>query len=115
MHSHTIQGEERVSAIPLLLMTFTELALWADSVSKLRCPSVVCLSVPSQKTCFPVDWRILVKERIANIGILIEIVFLCRFDDFLCFDIFLRCWVFATSLLCIMWELARGGLVAVGV
>ena len=27
------------------ISVFTELALWADSVSKLRCPSVVCVSV----------------------------------------------------------------------
>ena len=52
---------------------FTQLALRTDSVCKLRCPSVVympvCLSVPSQKPHFPVDWRILVIEHIANIGI----------------------------------------------
>ena len=48
---------------------FTESAHWADSVSNSRCPLVVCLCVPSRKPRFPLDYRLLVKERIANIGI----------------------------------------------
>ena len=77
----------------------------------------MCVFVTSRKTCFPVDWRLLVKEHIANIGILLDILCFGCFDDFLCFDIF---WVFGslqTSLLCIMGELAGGGFLdmAVGV
>ena len=48
-----------------------------------------CLCVPSQKNCFPVDWRHLVEERIANIGIPLDISSFCRFDDFLRFEIVL--------------------------
>ena len=29
----------------------------------------MCVSLPSQKTHFPVDWRLLVEERFANIGL----------------------------------------------
>ena len=32
----------------------------------------VCLCVPSRNTRIPVDWRLLVKEHIANIGIPLE-------------------------------------------
>ena len=38
-----------------------------------------CLCVPSQKTCFQVDWRLLVNERIANIGIPLEVLFGCYY------------------------------------
>ena len=58
----------------------------ADSGSKLQYPWVmclcVCLSVPSQKTRFLVDWRLLVKECIASIGIPLD------FFRFLIFDLF---------------------------
>ena len=47
---------------------FTALAVWADSVSKLQCPSV-CVCVPPRFIRFPVDWRLLVEDLIANIGI----------------------------------------------
>ena len=40
------------------------------SVSVAVSMSCLCVGVPWQKTCFPVDWRLLVKERIANICIL---------------------------------------------
>ena len=72
------------------------------------------LSVPSQKTRFPVDWRLLVEERIANIGIPLDILGFCCFKDFLRLEIF---WVFGflrTSVLCIIGELAGGGSVDVG-
>ena len=35
--------------------------------------SSVCVFMPSRKTRFMVDWRLLVKERIANIGLPLEI------------------------------------------
>ena len=60
-----------------------------------------CVFVQSRKTCFPEDWRLLVKERIANIGIPLDIL---GFLSFL--------WVFGslrTSLLSIMGELSGGG------
>ena len=56
-------------------MFFIELALWADSVAKSRCPDVFRVSVPLRKTRFPVDWRILVEERVANIGIPLDLFF----------------------------------------
>ena len=45
--------------------------------------SVSRVSLPSQKTGFPVDWRLLVKGRIANIGILLDFSGFCCFNDFL--------------------------------
>ena len=62
----------------------------------------MCVFVPSPKTRFQVDWRLLVKERIPNIGITIGIL---GFDDFFQW-FFFGFWVFATSLLCKMGELA---------
>ena len=55
---------------------FTKLALWAISVSKLWCVHqlFLCLSVPSGKTHFLVDWRFLVKDCIANIGIPVDLL-----------------------------------------
>ena len=53
----------------LQVRVFTASALWADSVSKSKCPSVAYLSLPLRKACFPVDWRLLVEEHIANFGI----------------------------------------------
>ena len=38
-------------SLPRLVLT--EMVLWADSVSKLWCPNVVCLCVPSRKTRIP--------------------------------------------------------------
>ena len=51
------------------------------------------------------NWRLLVKERMANIGITLDVLnfFLCVFG---CLQ---------TSLLCIMGELAGGGSVAMAV
>ena len=54
-----------------LCSIFTESAHWADSVYN-PC-LLVCLYVPSQKPRFPVYWRLLVKECIANIGIPLDI------------------------------------------
>ena len=39
-----------------LYSAYSESALWADSVSKLQCPDVVFVCVPSRKPRFPVDW-----------------------------------------------------------
>ena len=69
----------------------------------------VCLSVPLRKPRFPVDWRLLVKESIANICIPLEIF------GFLQFDFCLVLWSLQTSLLCMMGELAGVGYVAVAV
>ena len=44
-----------------------------------------------------VDWRLLVKELIANIGIPQEISGSYRFDDFLCSEIVLGFWFFANQ------------------
>ena len=78
--------------------------------------SVCRVSVPSQKTRFPVDWRLLVEECIANSGIPLDIFrsflfqWLFSFCIFLCFFGSLR-----TSLLCISGELEGGGSAAVAV
>ena len=70
----------------------------------------VCPCVSSRKTSFPVDWKLLVKEHIANIGIPKDFFFLdtmiignLKICHFLCLQ---------TSLLCIMGELAGGGSMA---
>ena len=80
--------------------------------------SVSCLSVcvPLRKPCFPVDWRLLVKERICIIGISLKNIW-CFFLLW-CFSEFWIFWVFGplhTSLLCLVGELAGGGAVAVAV
>ena len=38
------------------------------------CESCVCVSVPLRKPRFPVDWRLWIKEGIANNGIPLDIV-----------------------------------------
>ena len=89
---------------------------FADSVYNLRCQSI-CLSVcPHLETPLPVDWRLLVKERIANIGIPLDI------SEFLPIRWYFAFWQFflvfgslQISLLCIVWELNRGLSVAVAV
>ena len=48
----------------------------------------VCLWVPSEKSSFPVDWRLLAKRLIANIDI---------FCFFYCFNDFSGCRVFANQ------------------
>ena len=50
--------------------------------------SSVCVFAPSRKTSFTVDWRLLVEERIANIGIPLDISGFYRFDDVLDLDFF---------------------------
>ena len=76
----------------------------------------MCLCVPLLKIRFPVDWRLLVEERIAKFGITIEVlrVFVVSmiFWVLKCFLIFGS---LQTTLLCIMGELAGGGSVAVAV
>ena len=68
--------------------------------------------VPSQKTCYPVDGTLLVKECVANIGISIDV-----FLDVLkivCIQIFFLIFEsLQTSLLCILGELAGEGSLAV--
>ena len=60
------------------------------------------------------DWRLLVEERIANLGTLLP--FFCRFDDFFWILIYIHfVGSLQTSLLCIMGELAGGGSAAVAV
>ena len=51
---------------------------------------------------FFVDWRLLVEERIANIGIPLDILGSLPFEDFYNFDIFHDFGSLQTSLLCIM-------------
>ena len=61
--------------------------------------------------------RFLVEEPMANNGIPLAFLCFCSFDEFLHF-IFFSLWVFwflQTSLLCMVGELAGGGLVAVAV
>ena len=68
------------------------------------CPSV-CLSVTLRKPRFLVDWRLLVEEHVANIGITLDFFLdICFFDDFSHFVIFRVLGYFQTSLLCIMGE-----------
>ena len=81
-----------------------------QSLSCYVCQSCVGVFVPSQKTRFLVDCRLLVRERIANIGIPLDI-----FNDFLRFEIFWGVRVFVTSLLRIMGELAGVGSLVVAV
>ena len=59
------------------------------------------------------DWKLLVKERIYNIGTPLDVLGFCRFVDVLRFESFF--WSLRTSLLCIVGELAGGGYLAVGV
>ena len=65
-----------------------------------------------------VEWRLLVEEHIANIGIPLDVI---KFLLFLSFSVFLffyfYFWLFETSLLCIMEKLAggRSAAVALGV
>ena len=76
--------------------------------------SMSCLSVTSRKTRFPVDWRLLFEERIANIGIPLDVFgFFCRFDDFCAYKFVWVSGSLQTSP--IVGELAGGGSVAVAV
>ena len=70
----------------------------------------MCVFVPPRKTCFLVDWRLLVNKCIANIstpiyvfGFLFVLMIFTVFNHFHMFD------------LCIMGEFVRGGFVAVAV
>ena len=44
--------------------------------------SFICVFVPSRNTLFLVDWTLLVKERIANIGIPLDIIGFLLFHRF---------------------------------
>ena len=71
------------------------------------------MSVPSLKTRFLVNLRLLVKEHRANIGIPLDTFGFCYFSDFFPLK-FLRVLIsLQTSLLCIVGKLAGGGSVTV--
>ena len=118
--SHISEQMGPVSAEKFLSwIIFTALALWVGSDYYLQCMSV-CLSVPLRKTHFPVDWRLLVKERIAYIGMPKHnfSFFFPHFQDVWRLELFI--FIFQslrTSLRCIMGDLAGVGsvLVAVGI
>ena len=61
---------------------FTVSAHWAYTVSKSLCLYVVCACVPSRKPRFPEAARLLVKERIANICIPLDVFRFFLFDNF---------------------------------
>ena len=65
-----LSREERVGKknYPWNLIEQPCLRLWAGSVIESPC-TLVCLFEPSQNTHFRVSWRLLVKGRIANIGL----------------------------------------------
>ena len=77
----------------------------------------LCLCVPSRKTYFQVDWILLVKERIANIGkpldmfwvFVVSMIFLCFEKNKYFFG------SLQTNLLGIVGELAGAGSVDVAV
>ena len=76
----------------------------------------VCVSVPSQKTRFSVDWRLLVIECSPYIGIPLKKIRFFALSMFFCVLRFFQ--VFGSiqiSLLCVSGELAGGGFLAVGV
>ena len=73
----------------------------------------VCLCVPSRKTRFPVDWRLLFEELITNICISLESFGFCHFNDFWHLIFFRVLGSLRTSLLCIIGELAGGGSVVI--
>ena len=59
----------------------------------------VCLCVPLRKTRFPVDWRLLVKECIANISVPLNVFgFFAGLIIFLHFQYFFGYFVFASHL-----------------
>ena len=86
------------------------------SISRNVRQSGLCLCVPSQKTRFPLDWRLLVEERITFNGIPVDISGLLQFLCFFCvYNVFKVLESLQTSLLCIMGELAGEGSVAVAI
>ena len=96
---------------------FTKFSGWpvdfTESLSRNVHQMSECLFVPLRKTGFPVDCRLLVEECIPNIGIPLDVSGFCCFNDFFLFlfsysFLWGGVWVFATSLPCIMGELAAG-------
>ena len=79
----------------LIYSIFTESAHLAGSVYNSQCPSV-CNQSKSGNPCFSVDLRLLVAERIANIGLPLNILVFCRFNDFWVLN-FSGFWVFANQ------------------
>ena len=91
----------------MVMSVFTESAMSVSCVSVYLC---VCAIV---ETRFPVNWRLLVKEPFANIGIPLDVSGFCCFNDFC---VYKKIWVLGslqTILLCIMGELAGEGSVDV--
>ena len=75
----------------------------------------VWVSFQVWKPRFPMDWRGLVKEFVANICIPLAFFKFLPFQWFFCLKIFLVCGSLQTSLLCIVGKLAGGRSVAFGV
>ena len=87
----------------------------SDLICKWQCLYGVCVCVSAiAKTCFLVDWRFLVKERISNIGLpfnMLKVFFICWFFVIWLFCLFLKdLLVFATSVLCIIGDSVVWGL-----
>ena len=74
--------------------------------------SVTCLSVHIWKSRFPEDWRLLVEERIANIGIPLEVWVFAVLHIFCVLKFF---WVFGSLKTMYSGEVSRGGYIAVSV
>ena len=72
--------------------------------------------VQLRKTRFPLDWRLLVRERIANISIPLNILRAFVVSMIFCeLKLFRDFGSLQNSLLCIMGELAGGGSLAMAV
>ena len=73
--------------------------------------------MPAWKSCFLVDWRLPVKDHIANIGITLVVFFFWQFQYFLaiwfCFGFLGLCG--PKPAYCRNWGVCRGGSVAVAV
>ena len=77
---------------------------WDDSVSV----SCVCVCVPSQKPLFPVDWRLLVEEHVANIGISQDVFGFLPFQWYFAFQFFWGFLGFANQPTMHNWRVSRG-------
>ena len=87
-----------------------------QSISRYVRDMHVCLSVHVWKPRFPVDWKLLVKERTANIGIPLYFQFFALSMNFyVIIFLFLVLGSWKTNLLCLLGEFVGGGSLAVGV
>ena len=82
---------------------------YSESVYKLQC-LLQCLSVHVWKPLFPVDCTLLVKERIANIGIPLDISCFCHINNFFWFFTFYCFFGLANQPTVHIGGLALGGL-----